>query len=61
MIDVNKKSQKQCAPKLVFFDEKELREIPMILEIENWHLPVSQILKIQQFSLGMLILRQKSF
>ena len=27
---------KKCAPKLVFFNEKKLRKIQMIFDIENW-------------------------
>ena len=26
---------KKCAPKLVFFNEKKLRKIPMIFDIKN--------------------------
>ena len=26
---------KKCAPKLVFFNEKKIRKIPMIFDIEN--------------------------
>ena len=62
---------KKWAPKLVFFNEnkwEKLRKIPMIFDLENWlwksnfgtfwHLPINPILKIQQFPLSMLILRQ---
>ena len=50
--------------KLVFFNEKKMGKIPTKFDIENfgtfWHLPISTILKIQQFPLSLLILRQKS-
>ena len=62
---------KKCAPKLVFFNEKKNRKIRMIFDIENWlwksnfgtfwQLAVNPKLKIQSFSLGMLIFRQKNF
>ena len=34
-IDVINVNNKKCAPKLVFFNEKKLRKIPMIFDIEN--------------------------
>ena len=37
--------QKICAQKLVFFNEKKIRKIPMIFDIENW-LCQSQILAL---------------
>ena len=52
---------KKCAPKLVLFNEKKLRKIPMIFDVENWlwksnfgtfwHVPTTPILKIQWFYL----------
>ena len=66
-------NNKKCAPKLIFFIEKKLRKIRIIFDIEKdfeswevgwfctfWYLPISPILKIQKFPLGMLILMQKS-
>jgi hypothetical protein len=57
---------KKCASKMVFFNDKKLRKIPMIYDRENclqkynfgtfWHLSTTPILKIQYFRLGMLIL-----
>ena len=54
-----------------FSSIKKLKKIPTIFDIENWlwksnfgtfwHLLITPILIIQQFSLGMLIFRQKSF
>ena len=28
-------NNKKCAPKLVFFNEKKMRKVPMIFDIEN--------------------------
>ena len=51
--------------------EKKLRKIPKILDKKNWlwmlnfgpfwHLPITPILKVQSFPLGVLIFRQKYF
>ena len=51
--------------------KKKLRRIQMIFDVKNWlwrlnfgtfwHLHITTILKIQSFSMGMLIFRQKSF
>ena len=30
-------NNKKCAPKLIFFNEKKLRKIWIIFDIENWH------------------------
>ena len=64
-------NNKKCAPKLIFLSENKLRKIRIIFDIENWlwksnfgtfwHLPTAPIFKIQEFPLGKLILRQKSF
>ena len=50
-------NNKKCAPKLIFFDDKKMRKIRTIFDIENrlwksnfgtfWHLPINPILKIQ--------------
>jgi hypothetical protein len=29
-------NNKKCAPKFVFFNEKKIRKIPMIFDVENW-------------------------
>ena len=62
---------KKCAPKLVFFIAEEIEKIRMIFDIKKWlwksnfgtiwKLAINPKLKIQWFSYGMLILRQKSF
>ena len=68
--------QKMSVTKIVLLNwypstKKELRKIGLIFDIDNWlwksnfgifwQLAISAKLKIQSFSLSMLILRQKSF
>ena len=58
-------NNKKCAPKLIFFNEKKMGEIPIIFDIDNWlrksnfgtfwHLPINPIHKIQSFPLSLLI------
>ena len=58
---------KRCAPKFVFFNEKKIRKIPVIFDMEKsnfgtfWHLSTTPIHKIQYFPLGMVIFSQKTF
>ena len=52
-------TNKKCAPKLVFFNEKKMRKILMIFDIENWlwnsnfgtfwHSPLVQFSKFNNF------------
>ena len=63
-------NNKKCAHKLVFFNEKKMRKIWMVCDIEYWlwksnfgtfwQLAIDPKLKIQWYPLDMLILRQKS-
>ena len=53
-------NNKKCAPKLIFFNEKKLRKIQIIFDIENW-LWKSEIVNFRSLDLERVLIYQKFF
>ena len=43
-------NNKKCDPKLILFNEKKLRKIPMIFDIENWLFDTSPLHQFSKFN-----------
>ena len=60
-------NNKKCAPKFVFFNDKKIRKIRIIFDLENsdfgtfWHLSITPIHKVQWFHLTTVVFLSKTF